>query len=154
MTMNTGDKSYFGFSIRYAFRNLWRNSRRSVLTISTVVFAVSVAIVANRYSAAIMQLWQDGAADTGSAHAQIHKEGYWQKQEGVMLDLTLREDAPFEVSIRKDPNVHSVVRRLELEGIVSTGKESMYFVGKGVEPENEMLVSPRLFTVNDEGEFV
>lgn len=154
MSMDTDDRSYLGFSLRYAFRNLWRNSRRSILTISTVVFAVSVAIVANRYSAAIMKLWQDGAADTGSAHAQIHKEGYWQKQEGVQYDLTLKGDAEFEMSIRADANVEAVVQRLELEGIISTGNESMYFVGKGVEPLGEMAVSPRLFTHNDAGEFV
>ncbi len=152
--MNTGDQSYLGFAVRYAFRNLWRNSRRTTLTISTVLFSVSVAIIANRYSTAIMKLWQDGASDTGSAHAQIHAEGYLQKQEGVQLDLTLEEGNAVEKAVRADPAVEASVRRLELEGIVSTGEESLYFMGKGVEPVGELAVSPRLFTDNDAGRFV
>lgn len=147
-------QSFTGFSLRYAFRNLWRNSRRTTLTISTVLFSVAVGIIANRYSAAVMKLWQDGAADTGSAHAQIHAKGYWQKQEGVDPDLTLPEGGEVEGKIRIDPAVHASVRRLELEGIVSTGEESIYFVGKGVEPAGELAVSPKLFTSNDEGQFV
>ena len=152
--MNLGDQSYATFALRYAFRNLWRNSRRTTLTISTVLFAVAVAIVANRYSTAIMKLWSDGAADTGSAHAQFHAEGYLQKEEGVQIDLTLAENNAVEKTVRSDPAVDASVRRLDLEGIVSTGEESLYFVGKGVEPSAEAAVSPRLFTANDEGRFV
>ncbi len=151
--MNTGGQSYYRFALRYAFRNLWRNSRRTTLTIFTVLFSVSVAIIANRYSTAIMKLWQDGASDTGSAHAQLHSEGYLQKQEGVQADLTLENGNAIEKAVRADSDVEATVRRLDLEGILSTGEESLYFIGKGVEPANELLVSPRLFTKNDEGSF-
>lgn len=148
------DEPYLIFATRYAFRNLWRNSRRTALTLSTVLFSVAVAIIANRYSTAVMKLWQDGAADTGTAHVQIHAQGYWQKQEGVQLDLTLPYGNEAEKMVRSDSFVEASVRRLELEGIISTGDESIYFVGKGVEPAGEMAVSPRLFTKNDEGRFV
>ena len=154
MAMDTGGQTYFQFALRYAFRNLWRNSRRTTLTMGTVLFSVTVAIIANRYSLAIMQLWQDAAADTGSAHAQLHSIGYLDQQEGVKKSLTVEENSPFEKSLREDPGVESSVRRLKLEGILSTGEESLYFIGIGVEPAGEMAVSPRLFTKNDEGDFV
>lgn len=152
--MDTGGQSYFLFCLRYAFRNLWRNSRRTTLTIGTVLFSVSVAIIANRYSTAIMKLWQDAAADTGSAHAQLHAKGFWAQPEGVNRNLTIEQDTPFEKGLREDQSVEGSVRRLRLEGIISTGEESLYFVGIGVEPEGEIKVSPRLFTKNDIGEFV
>lgn len=152
--MQLKDQNYFIFSLKYAFRNLWRNSRRTTLTMSTVMFAVMVAIVANRYSAAIMKLWQDGAADTGSAHAQAHAEGYMTRQEGVQLDLTMAETDEFDEMVRSDSFVQKSVRRLILEGIISKDEESLYFIGKGVEPSNERIVSPRLFTSNDEGQFL
>ena len=152
--MQLRSPNYFMFSLKYAFRNLWRNSRRTTLTMTTVMFAVMVAIVANRYSAAIMKLWQDGAADTGSAHAQAHADGYMNRQEGVQIDLTMAETDEFDQMIKNDSFVESAVRRLLLEGIISKDDESIYFVGKGVEPSKEMIVSPRLFTNNDEGRFL
>jgi len=120
----------------------------------TVSFSVGVAIVANRYSSAILRLWQDGAADTGAAHVQFHAAGYWQKQEGVNEKLTMAEGNAVEVEVRKDPRVDASSRRLRIEGMITAAEESLYFVGIGVEPENEMMVSPRLFTGNDKGEFV
>jgi len=153
--MKNQDQSYASFILSYAFRNLWRNNRRTMLTLLTVIFATSIAVIANRYSAAIMKLWQDGAADTGSAHAQIHAQGYWQKQEGVSEKLTLLSNSIVENKIRNDSHVEASVRRLEMEGIISTlDDKSAYFVGKGVEPSNELAVSPRLFTKNDYGDFV
>lgn len=152
--MQTDGQSYLLFALRYAFRNLGRNRRRSLLTISAVLFSVAVAIIANRYSKAIFRLWEDGAADTGTAHAQAHAVGYWQKQEGIQVGLTLPEGNELERAVRSDSFVAASVRRLELEGIIAGEKESMYFIGIGVEPENEMQVSPRLFTHNDEGSFV
>jgi putative ABC transport system permease protein len=146
--------SFAVFALRYAVRNLARHGRRTTLTVTTVLLAVAVVIIANRYTAAVMKLWQDGAADTGTGHAQLHAAGYWQKSEGVQLDLTLAEGNEAETMVRGDSAVLASVRRLELEGIVSTGEDSMYFVGQGVEPENERAVSPRLFTKNDEGAFV
>lgn len=148
------NEAYWIFALCYAFRNLGRNRRRTTLTVTTVLFAVAMTIIANRYSTAIIKLWSDGTADTGSAHAQLHAIGYGEKSEGVQESLTLVEDQSFETTIRKDPDVSASVRRLNLEGILSAGDESVYFIGKGVEPAAEMAVSPLLFTENDEGAFV
>ena len=152
--MGPGLGYYVGFALRYAFRNLGRNRRRTALTMATVLFSVALAIIANRYTTALMQLWEDGAADTGTAHAQLHAQGYWQKQEGVDERLTMAEGNPVEQSVRTSPDVESSVRRLAVEGLVSTGDESIYFVGKGVEPANEMATSPRLFSARDQGHWI
>jgi putative ABC transport system permease protein len=146
-------QSFWLFAARYAFKNLWRKPRRTSLTISAVLFSAMVAVIGNRYSVAIMKLWQDSAADTGTAHVQAHAAGYWKKQEGVNLALTMPEGNAFEVAVRSDPRVEVTVRRLELEGIISAHEKSVYFLGRGVEPSHEMRVSPRLFTDNDEGTF-
>ena len=153
-TKVTATGGFGRFAFTYAFRSLWRNPRRTLLTMLTVTFSVGVAIVANRYSSAILRLWQDGAADTGAAHAQVHAKGYWQKQEGVNEDLTMAQGNQIELKIRADERVDASVRRLRLEGMIAVGDETLYFVGIGVEPDNELLVSPRLFTSNDVGDFV
>jgi putative ABC transport system permease protein len=148
------NRQFINFAFVYAFRSLWRNKRRTLLTMFTVAFSVAVAIVASRYSVAIMKLWQDGAADTGTAHAQLHAVGYFDQPEGVREDLTLVEGSEIESRLTADPRVESVTRRLKLEGLVSVREESLYFMGIGVDGEREMIVSPRLFTKNDVGMFV
>ncbi len=145
---------FFKFACSYAARNLLRNRRRTLLTLSIVIMASCVTVVCYRYSTGVMQLWADGAADTGTAHAQVHRAGYWEKQEGVDIDLTILQDIALEKSLRTDFEVSASVRRLELEGIISSGEQSVYFMGKGVEPEKELIVSPRLFKSDDIGDWI
>jgi len=146
--------NFLRFATIYAFRSLRRNPRRTVLTIFTVGFSVAMAIIASRYSVAIMRLWQDGAADTGTAHAQIHALGYFDQPEGVTEELTIAEDNAFLRRVAEDPRVLSVTPRLKLEGLISVNDESLYFLGIGVSGPSEQRVSPRLFTANDVGNFV
>ena len=145
---------FFRFACFYAARNLRRNRRRTILTLSIVIIASAVTIVCHRYSSAVMKLWSDGAADTGTGHAQFHKVGYWEKQEGVDIELTLPEENSIEKQLAQDPSVEIFARRLELEGIISNGETSIYFVGKGVQPEAESALSPRLFKTDDVGEWL
>ena len=143
--------SFYKFALSYAFRNMRRHGRRTSITIATVTFAVATGIVADRYASSVLTLWVKGATETGTAHAQLHAKGYWGKSEGLTEQLTLEEGSETERFLREHPLVETAVRRLEIEGMISTGEQSRYFVGKGVEPDREMAVSPGLFTKNDEG---
>ena len=142
------------FAWRYALGNLGRNPRRTAMTFATLIFAVSMTIIAQRYSAALMQLWQDGAADTGTGHARLFKQGYFTKQEGVDRRLSLKEGSDLEEILFADDGVEATVRRLRIEGLMAGDLANLYFLGIGVEPTNELRVSPRLFTDNDTGSFV
>jgi len=69
--------------------------------------------------------------------------------------LTLVDGNPIEKAAQQDPLVEAMTRRLRFEGIVSNGNRSAYFVGVGIDPENETKVSTRLFNPeNDAGSFV
>ena len=145
---------FWRFAARYAFRSLWRNRRRTVLTISTVALSVFVSLVADRYSAAIMRLWQEDATTTGLAEAQVHRKGYWEKTEGLQRSLLLDDASGISPLLKGDSAVQSTSRRLEFEGFFSTGSKSVYFLGMAVVPADELAVSPQLFTPSDLGQFL
>lgn len=141
--------------IRYACRSLWRNRRRSVLTIVTVTLSVLVSTVASRYAAAVLTLWEDATCDHGTGHAQIHRTGYWENPDSVDESLTFASQEEVEQEVRRDSEVLAVARRLRIEGIVSNGDKSMYFMGIGVDPVSELRVSPQMFNPeSDAGSFV
>lgn len=60
----------------FAWRNLWRNRKRSFLTLVTIIFAVFLAVVMRS-----MQLGSYGAMIKGTVaytgYLQIHGAGYW-----------------------------------------------------------------------------
>ena len=152
--MTKSSTEFIKFALAYAARSLMINRRRSLLTIFTVMLSVTVSIIANRYSAAIMTLWEDGATSTGIGHAQVHARGYWEKPDGMDPSLLLVDGHPAEAAIVADANVESVSRRLEFEGIISGKGKTVYFLGVAVNPEDEIRVSPKIFSSRDQGKFV
>jgi len=155
----TVDQRFLRFSIKYGFRSLARNRRRTMLTIATVMLSSGVTIVTSRYSAAAINLWAKAACDTGLGHAQIHAEGFLKDSETLSESLTFEENSPLMSSIARDPAVATVAPRLNFEGIISAGDQTRYFLGTAVHPEHELRVSPALFNPTrpgtlDQGEFI
>lgn len=148
-------QGYWRFVLTYAFRSLWRNKRRTILTAATIGFAVATSMIASRVGDSLMGIWRDGSADTGTAHAQIHAHGYLARPEGVTEDLTLSDGWDLESRLNADSDVAVYARRLRFEGLATTDERSLYFIGIGVEPDRELSVSPRLFNpAIDTGQFV
>lgn len=142
---NSHREGFSRFAFAYALRNLRRNPRRTALTLLTVFIASSVSIVAMRYSAALFRLWEESSADAGAGHAQIHRVGWWNAPDGEKPNLTLPADSDVDRQLRGDPDVIAVAHRVLFEGVISSGAKNLYFLGQGVDPRAESIVSPRLF---------
>ena len=156
---NLVDRRFLAFSIKYGFRSLSRNRRRTMLTIATVMLSAGVTIVTSRYSTAAISLWAQAASDTGLGHAQIHVEGFLKDSESLSESLTFPESSPFMTSLSTDPAISVVAPRLNFEGVISARDQTRYFIGTAVHPELELRVSPALFNpmrpgTLDRGEFI
>jgi putative ABC transport system permease protein len=150
-----GQNSFVEFAVRYAGRNLLRNRRRTILTISTVALSVAVSNIGTRYSTAVLKIWQDGSINHGTAHAQIHAKGYFDRPDVISVERTIPKDDDFQKNILSDSDIESVTRRIVFEGIISAGPKTIYFLGRGVDPDSERKVSPDVFADGvDQGQFV
>ncbi len=157
--MKSLDSRFLKFAIKYGFRSLSRNKRRTLLTIATVMLSSGVTIVASRYSTAAINLWAHAASDTGTGHAQIHAEGFLRDSETLTEAITFDESSELMKQYGADPAVAAVAPRLNFEGIISAGDQTRYFLGTAVHPELELQVSPALFNPQrpgtlDRGEFI
>lgn len=149
------NKKFWSFALKYCFRNLWRNKRRTMLTIATVTVSVMVAIISDRYSSAALKLWVTSTVDSGAGHAQIVKIGFDNNEEGLSSKILLKEKNKIENILSSDLNIKAFTRRLELEGIISAHNKTIYFLGHGISPKKENIISPKLFhNKGDQGKFI
>ncbi len=125
--------------LRLAWRDVWRNRRRSLLTIGAIVFAVVIT--------AVTRSMQYGAYDAMEAYAvrlftgdvQIHRAGY---QEDRLLTQSLRADEQdWEALLGGRRWVTAYARRLSGYGLVSSDSSSAGSLILGVEPVEERRVS-------------
>ena len=142
--MNIKNK-FFKFGFSYCFRNLWRNKRRTLLTMSTVIVSVVVAIVGQQYNSAVMELWIKSTRDSGTGDIQIINPNYDTSTQGITRDNLLKNDNKAEDFLEASSNIAVYTKRLDIEGMISSTTKSIYFVGSGITPGFEEKVSPERF---------
>jgi len=125
--------------LRFAWRNLWRNPRRTAI----VVVAVSVGIAGSLLSMGVNYGMVDQmvvtAIRTELGHIQVHAAGW---EDEPTLQKTLPGGAATVVAaLERDPRVRAWTRRVRGDGLVNSPRASAGVRVIGVEGEREGDVS-------------
>jgi len=65
-------KDYF----KIAWRNLWRNKRRTLLTITSVLFALFLALIMRSMQLGAYASMVESAVKSSTGYIQVHEKGY------------------------------------------------------------------------------
>ena len=78
----------FHMLMRMAWRNIWRNPRRSLITLCAMTFSLTLMIVATNMVEGMNRQMVGYAADRSLGHLQAHATGYY-KDRGLHDTLPL-----------------------------------------------------------------
>lgn len=140
--------------LKLAYRNLFRNKRRSffaILIAASGCTALSIAI--GYYSFSIYSLQEltirNGfGGSSGSGHVQVFDKRVGEKSEERAMEFGLDSVINLIDVIKKDSDVDYVLPRIEFGGLISNGDKSVPFKGFGVEAEKEMRLWGGLSEIN------
>ncbi len=124
--------------VKMAWRNIWRNPRRSILTILAIAFA-SLLLV-------FMLSWQFGSYDTminsavkiHTGHVQVQAEGYKDKRS---IRLVVPDPAEVGDILEKTPGVAAYSFRTNAFSLVSSKERTYGAIVTGIDPVREAKVS-------------
>jgi len=135
---------FLKFAFKYGYRSLLRKKRRSFLLIMTVVLAVMASLISYSYAEAVFDYWVLSTIESGPGQAQIVAKG--RLEEGAVLSpkRLFSTGNSIESSLGNDSSVQAYSTRLRIDGLISAGNKSVYFVGIGIETAKEAVISPRL----------
>jgi ABC-type lipoprotein release transport system permease subunit len=125
-------------TFKLTWRNLWRNPRRSLITMSSVAFAVMLAIVMGSLQKGIFDNLIRDVVSFYSGYLQVHHEGYWDEQ---VLEESFPEDAAMVRKLSQIEGVKAVVPRLETFALASVGSLTKGCLVAGTEPERERAMT-------------
>lgn len=136
--------------LKMAWRNIWRNPRRSLLTISAIAFA-SLLLV-------FMLSWQFGSYDTminsavriHTGHVQVQAEGYNGKRD---IRLVVPNPAAISAILEKIPEVAAYTSRANAFSLVSSKERTYGAIVIGIDPVGEAKVST-LEKIIHQGEYL
>lgn len=123
---------------RIAWRNIWRNTRRTVITLVTMIICVGIMVWMITLADGMHEQMIDSALNLGLGSIQIHAQGY---QEDRDIELALFDPEPFYEIAQKVPGVEGITTRLTTFGLMSHGNSSQGGMIIGVDPANEPSVS-------------
>jgi putative ABC transport system permease protein len=117
-----------------AWRNIWRNKRRSIITITSISFAVLLACVMRSMQLGSYDSMIRNATQFYTGFIQIHHNGYWDEK---TIDNSLAFDDQLLDIVESTEGVEVAVPRLESFALASYGTQTKGSLVMGVDPEKE-----------------
>lgn len=117
-----------------AWRNIWRNKRRSYITIASITFAVMLACAMRSVQLGSYERMIETAARFFTGYIQIHKNGYW---EDKTIDNSFSYTEDLIEKVASVEGVLEVVPRIESFALASYDQKTKGTMVLGIDPEKE-----------------
>ncbi len=124
--------------IKLAWRNIWRNRRRSEIVIISVIVGLVAIVLTDGLSNGMIGQMLFNQINLNIAHIQIHKKGF-------SNDKTVKNFIPdynkVESVLNNNPSIKTYSRRVIVEGVLSSANNSSAVNIYGIHPDEEAHVS-------------
>lgn len=124
--------------LKLAWRNIWRNRRRSLITIASILFAVILSAFMEALQKGAWENMINNVVSYYYGYAQVHKKGYWEEQ-------TIDKAFPYADSLREldhiVPEIQTVVPRLESFALGAFGDRTRGVMVVGIDPSREQAMT-------------
>jgi len=124
--------------IKLAWRNIWRNKRRTLITAASIFFAIFFALIMRALQLGSYSNMIDNAVKLYSGHIQIHADGYWDNKS---INNTLVQDEELMKALRNNERIRQIVPRLESFALGSSGPQTKGVLVMGVNPGKQDSMS-------------
>ena len=127
-------KTYF----HLAWRNLWRNKRRTLIASASVFFAVFFALAMRSMQEGSYDYMVDASVSMYTGYIQVHAKDYWEKRS---IDKSMELSATKIEQIDSIEHITLITPRLESFSLISYGNVTKVASVVGIDPEKENLMT-------------
>ncbi|MEE3035192.1 MAG: FtsX-like permease family protein [Bacteroidota bacterium] len=120
--------------IKLAWRNIWRNKKRSLITISAIFIAVFLNIMLRALQLGMYDNMINNVVGSYSGYIQIHSKGFWDEQ---IVDNSFSLDKDFLNEIENIDGVSNTLQRIQSGSLASLSDLSKFVFVTGIEPSKE-----------------
>jgi ABC-type lipoprotein release transport system permease subunit len=121
-----------------AWKNLWRNKRRTIITAASVFFAVFFALLMRSFQLGAYDRMFRNIIESYTGYLQIQHRDYFDES---IIDNSFELTQPLLDKIYSDPNVKTVVPRLESFALAADESRTQGVMVLGIDPEGEEKVT-------------
>jgi putative ABC transport system permease protein len=123
---------------KIAWRNLWRNKRRTLITVASVFFAVFFALIMRSLQLGSYDHMFRNIIESYTGYIQIQNENF---KDNPTVDNVFAYTPEVNQILLNDSNISDVVPRFESFALASSGSLTKGVLVMGIDPEKESLMS-------------
>lgn len=124
--------------LKMAWRNIRRNLRRTVITLSAVSFGLAAMILFFGFIDGWTAQGVDNTVRAYTGHIEIFRKGY---RDDPQLTRSITNIAEVLREVENEPAISAYTYRLEMDGLISTAENSYGVLIRGIDPEQEIKVT-------------
>lgn len=125
-------------NIVIAWRNLWRNKRRTLITVASIFFGVLLSTIMSSMQEGSYSSMIDNIVKFYSGYIQIHNEKYW---ENKTINNTFETDQTLVQHIENVPEIINYAPRLEFFALASSEEITRGSIILGIDPLKENQIT-------------
>ena len=141
--------------LKLSWRNIWRNKRRTIITLSSISFAVLMSCLMRSTQLGSYDRMISNALSFYFGHVQVHQQGYW---EDKSLDHCFYTDEKILEALKADDRITNIIPRIESFALASHEQQTKGAMVLGIDPEREdqltnlqdKLIEGEFLTANDQ----
>ena len=119
---------------KIAWRNIWRNKRRSIITISSIFCAVFFAVFARSFQIGVYDKMISNMVGMYTGYLQIHQNGYWEEQS---IENSFVPEDSLRIALKNQSNLKTYNQRLESFALSASDELTKGVMVMGIEFEKE-----------------
>ena len=124
--------------LKIAWRNIWRNKRRSLIVLSSVVVGVIAAILVDGLSNGMLEQMLFNQINSNVSHIQIHKKGF---HDNKTVQNYIPDYPKAVQAVKNNPSVKYYSERVITFGLLSSASNSSGVYINGINPGQEQNVT-------------
>jgi putative ABC transport system permease protein len=124
--------------LKIAWRNLWRNKRRSIIVIISVTIGLVATILTDTLSMGFLAQMLDNQIRSSLAHIQIHKKGF---NDNKTVLNSISNPQFVENEIKQVKGVEHYSERVISYGLLSSATASSGVLINGIIPDQEQYIT-------------
>lgn len=136
--------------LRMAWRNLWRNPRRTLLTMSAIAFACVLLVCMLSMQFGSYETMINSAVKVQTGHLHVEAKDYQDKQD---MRLVIKNPEAVAKVMRAAPGIEAFTARANAFALISSKERTYGALVVGIDPETEAKVST-LKSIVRQGEYL
>ena len=123
---------------KIAWRNIYRNKKRSLITITSIFGALFLIILMRALQFGFYDKLIETVVESYAGYVEVHADGFWDNQN---LDNSMEVDQSLINDIKSVEGVENIVQRLQTFSLISMGEKTKGGVVNGINISEEQKIT-------------